>query len=1495
MARTIDERIVQMTFNNQEFERRASTTISTLGKLTQALDPRKLSNSFIGLQSVTNNLDFSGVSGALNGISNGFSAMEQVAVGVLRRIGDAIAGQLLGGLSKVKSTIDSMTTQQIGQGFQKYNDLTSSVQTLVNSTGKSVDEIDGYLKRLMWYSDETSFGFTDMTKALGTMVSAGGNIDDLIPLLMGVGNAVAYAGKGASEFTRVIYNLNQSYSSGFLNTMDWKSIELAGVDSKQLKEQLLGVAVAMGKVDKSKATLANFRNLLSDKVFTRDVMEKAFSNFAEMTIAAEKLVNEGKFETAAEAIDSLSGKYSEFAERAFRSAQEAKSFKEAIEATQDAVSSGWMQSFQLIFGDYNESKALWTDVTSTFWDIFASGASKRNDILSYWKKLWENQLTADKIIDRGQLQVLDEFADTLVRIDTGGNLTQVQALWQDFSTVIEDIRQTLTDLWDEVFDVPTIEQAGKAIFEFIERVRGGLQRIHELFRAAPKDSGAIGAIKSALEGVFSIVRALTHVAKSFVNSFIKPLGEKLKPIITDIVAIFENLGDILYSFGFKVTNNLSPLEKIFSSILDILDPVISGLGKVVAWIKDLVSQNTEINIFEGALNGIANVVEFVAKSIQGSISIFQGLGGQLKNIFDKLKNGISGFLKENGTDLSKVAEGGMLAYLAYGLTTVIKKFKDFDIKDLAKNFTGGLADGIKDVFTNLSDGIKNLLGGGGSNTTALKAMADAIMELALALLVMSFVDADKIVGGLTGLGVALAEAIGAISILNGMKVNKAATKALKSIAFAILELSVAIKIMSGIDPLGMAVALVGLGVALGELAVFMSIMSVTAKDFTGGGAKGIAKILTQLGLALIEISIALKIMSTLDSQGLKTSLIAMGATLAGIAAFVVLIDKFTGNGAFAKIATLGPTMIGLGFALIEIAAALKLLSTIDGDAMKTALEAMLLALTEIGAFIVLVSNLTKGGPAGFLAISAGLLIMSAAIGALTIALIAMSAVGWDGLKGGLKTMAVMMAILAGSAVVLGIISPLMLAAALAMTAFGASLYVISAAMLKAITAFTAFKLIGSDFVGSIVDVLTDAFAAIIAILPSFILGIVEAVIGMTGKLIELVSTLIQVVLTAVNENLPGILDSLITFIGSVLEGLGNAMDTWVPLLFDLAFGLINGLITQLRLNLPTLLENLFGLLIDAINGLANLIRTGGGELGAALGNLAGALIEGIFGALGGLVGGIGEGIGEVGTGLWEGAKSIWGSIFGGEEQMEQQEESGADIVQNVATGMDSNKDVAIDKANEIGEGVTNEMDRPEEAMDSGVNTLDGLISGLSNEGKLQEIFAAGQEAARMFNLGYDTYMDQHSPSRKMVKEAKFTVAGLIEGFKDLSDVSNAGETVGKTVYNSIASALSLANELMDDAMNPTITPVVDLSEIKANSGEIQGLFGNDLAYNGALSVSSLRTAYENQNGYNNNPITVNVDFTVNNAGRDLTEADVMKFSKQISKEVDVRLGKLLRI
>lgn len=1491
MSRTIDERIVQMTFNNQEFERRANTTISTLGKLTSALDPTKLTGSLLGLNKAANAVDFSGITDSLGGIQKGLNVFEEISIGVFRRIGDAIGTYLLGGFNKVKGIVDSLTSAQISQGFNKYNDLTSSVQTLVNSTGKSVDEIDAYLKRLMWYSDETSFGFTDMTKALGTMVSAGGDIDELIPMLMGVGNAVAYAGKGASEFQRVIYNLNQSYSTGALKTMDWRSIELAGADSKVLKEQLMAAAVNLKTINKEQAKLSNFSDLVSKGKFTREVMQQAFGAFAQMTLEAEKLVNSGAFDTASEAIDSLSGRFDEFAERAFRSAQEAKSFKEAIEATQDAVSSGWMQTFQLIFGDYNESKALWTDVTNTFWEMFASGAEKRNTILSEWKAIWDQMVENpdDAGISFSQWKEISPF------------LTQTQAVVSAISDLVLQIRDDIAGVWSYVFPMhTTLDETGnvvkdyartaRVIFNVVENIRNTLIDLTE----NGLQSDVAVALRASFRALLETIKTLSIYAKAFNDSFIKPLVEKLRPVVSEIANLFRNIANIINRTAVNARQDLSPFESFLTNILNLLSPAIDLIKNVLHWVNELLSGVKGVTIFDGVFKTIGSVVQFVTNAVQGSVPVLQTLSGLLTNVFDRIRNEFTKFLEGNGSNVSKIAEGGFLAYLAVGLATVIKKFKSFDLDGIVNKFTGGnLAKNVGDVFSAIKDGIDGLLGRGGGNTSALKSMADAIMELALALVVLSLVDSSKVESSLIALGGALTEAVIALAFLGQVKgIKKTSLKALKALATAVLEISIALKIMSDMDPAALARSVLALGGVLLALAGFLAILGAISKQMQGSNVKSMAKVISKLGFALIEVALALKIMSSLDDVGLGTSLTAMGVALAEIAVFIAAVSKWTGKGTFLKLTALGPALIGVGFALIEIAAALRIMSKMDVTGSNTALVALFGAMATIAGFVVLISKFAGAG--SFLAISTGMLIMAGAISVLTVALVAMSAIGWNTLKEGLKSFAALMGVFAVSGVVLGLISPLMLLAAAAMTAFGASLYVISTAMLSAVKAFAAFKLIGSDFALTIVDVLTDAFAAIVGLLPSFFLGIIEAIIGISGKLIELVSTLIQVVLTAINDNLPSIIEGLITFLSNVLEGLGNAIDILGPMLFNVAFGLLNGLITGFRENLPTLLENLFGLLIDALNGLAELIRAGGGELGAALGNLAGALIEGIFGAIGGLVGGAAEGIVGVGQGLWEGAKNLWGSLFGGDDQAEQQEESGAAIVENVTVGMEQNKQTAYDKADEIGNETAKKMEDAEEAKDSGIFTLDGLIEGLQDPAKLEELFLAGVEAGKTFMRGYNQEMDINSPSKEMEKSAIFTVQGLIQGFKDLGEVSNAGTKVGEAVYNSISSALAMASEIMDDAMNPVITPVLDLSEIQSNTGTIQGLFGNDLAYNGALSVNSLRAAAEIQNGFRNNPINVNVDFTVNNAGRDLSEADVMKFSRQIANEVDIRLGKIFR-
>ena len=169
--------------------------------------------------------------------------------------------------------VKSLSLDQVTAGWNKYAQKTASVQTIMNATGKSITKVNSYLDKLMWYSDETRYGFTDMTQSLGQLTAAGGDIDKMIPMIMGIANATAYGGKGASEFQRVIYNLNQSYSQGYLNLMDWKSVELAGVATAELKQQIIDTGVELGKIKKGTVTVGTFGSTLSKKWADKTVME----------------------------------------------------------------------------------------------------------------------------------------------------------------------------------------------------------------------------------------------------------------------------------------------------------------------------------------------------------------------------------------------------------------------------------------------------------------------------------------------------------------------------------------------------------------------------------------------------------------------------------------------------------------------------------------------------------------------------------------------------------------------------------------------------------------------------------------------------------------------------------------------------------------------------------------------------------------------------------------------------------------------------------------------------------------------------------------------------------------------------------------------------------------------------------------------------------------------------------------------------------------------
>ena len=410
-----DERIVSMQFENEKFEKGVAHTMNTLEKLKASLSFKGIDKAFEKISMSASNVKFDGLEDSIVVTSQKFNALERIASGVFMRIGNQIAetGERL---------LKSLTIDPILRGWEKMDSKAASVQTIMNATGKSMDEVDGYLAELMWFADETSYGFSDMTSAISQMTSAGGDIEKLIPMVMGIANATAYAGKGASEFSRIIYNLNQSYSGGYLNLMDWKSVKLAGANSKELVNTLIEAGVALGKIKEGQVDISNFDYSLADRWADKEVMELAFSRFAEMSEKAYEMVQTGQVETASEAYEILAEQYEGVGITAAKAAQEAKTFTEAIDATKEAVQTKWMSIFETIFGNYEQAKKTWTSLSEDLWDIFASPLDDANifltkvfgeqrvafDSASRWNALVEDNAEVAKQLQKALMDIANE-------------------------------------------------------------------------------------------------------------------------------------------------------------------------------------------------------------------------------------------------------------------------------------------------------------------------------------------------------------------------------------------------------------------------------------------------------------------------------------------------------------------------------------------------------------------------------------------------------------------------------------------------------------------------------------------------------------------------------------------------------------------------------------------------------------------------------------------------------------------------------------------------------------------------------------------------------------------------------------------------------------------------------------------------------------------------------------------------------------------------------
>lgn len=740
MSQEIDQRVVEMRFDNAQFEKNSRDTMRTLDKLKEKLSFKGAAKGLEQVQAASENVDFSGMEKGLDTVQAKFSALDVIAFTALQRITDKV-------ISTGEQMVKNLSVDQITSGWDKYNEKTSNVQTTMNATGKSIDQVNGYLNKLMWYSDETSYSFNEMTSALSQMTAAGGKIDKMIPMIMGIANATADAGKMGFAFQSTIRNLTQSYSAGHLQLQDWKSLNLMGTATKALKQELIDTAVELGVIKEGEVTIASFESSLQKKWANTKVMEKTFAKYASMMEAAYELTQKNPGMTSSEALEQLKGQYGELAERAALAAQQATSFGQAIDSTKDAVSSKWMSVFETIFGNKEEATDTWTELANRLYNIFVPSIDALNDRMkegldSGWQQMRDafgDQ--ADAYTTVLEKLALAKGAVTEEAIEKEGSFAKAlqkgKVNAELLTTSLSDTIKTYAELLETMDEgdprYPYLQKDYEAFLKLNDAVADGSLDLEQYAEGLTEVSGREHLFNSLWNIMDAIGKVTGSIHEAFTEIFPPTSGEQIhsiaegldvmtkKLIITDESAAnlkqtFKGIFAVVKVPLTAMTTLAKTGARAFGVLVDILRPVGAVLLKVAGNMGSFVSEMQSTLLGSGTLS---EKLEAIAKSAKKLLDPLTTLG-------DVLKKSIGEKLSEARKEISKwadslpngVREGvytllGILEGLGVGTLTVAGVVGGAlsDLKKSANKAIGTVADlitgqsknlnGYKDVLTSL--------------------------------------------------------------------------------------------------------------------------------------------------------------------------------------------------------------------------------------------------------------------------------------------------------------------------------------------------------------------------------------------------------------------------------------------------------------------------------------------------------------------------------------------------------------------------------------------------------------------------------------------------------------------------------------------------------------------------------------------------------------------------------------------------------------------------
>ena len=1230
MSTTVDQRIVEMRFDNKQFESGVSDTMSTLEKFKKSLNLSGAAKVLDDVSTAAKRCDVGAVGVAAEKVGLQFNAMWTIADQALRNITNSA---MLAG----KRIVSALTIDPVKTGFSEYETQINAIQTILANTeskGTTLDDVNGALDELNTYADKTIYNFTEMTRNIGTFTAAGVDLDTSVQAIKGIANLAAVSGSTSQQASTAMYQLSQAMASGTVKLMDWNSVVNAGMGGQVFQDALKETARVHGiAIDDIISKQGSFRESLSEGWLTTEILTDTLAKFTG-DLSEEQLKSMGYTDKQIEEIMKLG-------QTANDAATKVKTFTQLFDTLKEAAQSGWTQTWEILVGDFEEAKSLLTSISDTVGEFISKSAEARNELLENWKVMGgrEDLLESFKNIFEGIASVVKPIKEAFREIfppTTAEQLVSITKGLKEFTSKLklsdkgaENLKRTFKGLF-AVFSI--VGEIFKAVFKAVSQLFGGVGDLGGgilgvtavigdwlvAFAEVIKQGNVFETVFTGIAKVFKfVINIISKVVKGIASLFngLSLTGDTAGDMASAVVSAFNFIGSALEKCTF-----FQILESVWSGIKNIssgIAKVLGSLFKSITGVFGNIEFSDILNVINSLVSGglIISIVKFVKGFIDPLDDMKDFVSGFLDNItgvFDNLRGCLEGYQsKLKAETLIRIAGAVAILAAAVVVLAMIDPVKLGNAVSALGMLFAELMAGMA-IFTKLTSGsgsiidtIKSL----SSMTVLAKAMismSSAILILAVALRIISDLDPQELATGLLGIAGLMAMLIATAKILG--KSSKAAIKGATQMvifAAAITILATACKKLSTLSWEELAKGLVGVGVLLAEVSLFMNTAKFSKKSIST--ATGIVI----LASAIKILASACKDFSNMEWGSITKGLVSVGILLTEIAIFTNLTGKAK------NVISTGVAMIAIAAAMKIFASAVKDIASMSWGDLAKGLVSMAVALTAVTIALNLMPKNMIGKGVGLIAVATALMIMSSSLDK-------MGGMSWESIAKGLVTLGgsflilsvglhAMKGTLSGSAALLIAVSSLTILVPILAILGGMSWGSIAKGLVALAGAFTVIGIAGA--------LLSSIVPAIIGLAGSLVLigvGILAAGVGLTAFGAGLSSLAVGLVAIAgsIGVIVVGIVELIAAFVTGIIKGIGEGIIAFckvisgsasaigealitvvlecckvlvecVPVIADTVLKLISGLLDALVQYTPKIVDSLFKFILSVLEGISS--------------------------------------------------------------------------------------------------------------------------------------------------------------------------------------------------------------------------------------------------------------------------------------------------------------------